>query len=48
VPDWTPFRQESADTLNAIVANCGSDTKAELGKLAATFNDELSKQGARA
>jgi multiple sugar transport system substrate-binding protein len=48
VPDWTPFRQESADTLNAIVANCGSDPKAELGKLAATFNDELSKQGARA
>jgi multiple sugar transport system substrate-binding protein len=48
VPDWTPFRQDSADTLNAIVANCGSNPKAELDKLAAKFNDELSKQGAKA
>jgi multiple sugar transport system substrate-binding protein len=48
VPDWTPFRQDSADTFNAIVANCGSDPKAELDKLAATFDDELAKQGAKA
>jgi multiple sugar transport system substrate-binding protein len=48
VPDWTPFRQESADTLNAIVSNCASDTKAELDKLANTFTDELTKQGAKA
>jgi len=48
VPDWTPFRQDSADTLNAIVANCSSNTKAELDKLAKTFGDELSKQGAKA
>jgi multiple sugar transport system substrate-binding protein len=48
VPDWTPFRQESADAFNAIVANCGSDPKAELDKLAAEFNDELAKQGAKA
>jgi multiple sugar transport system substrate-binding protein len=45
VPDWTPFRQTSADTINAIVANCGSDTKAELTKLAQTFQTELNKQG---
>jgi multiple sugar transport system substrate-binding protein len=48
VPDWTPFRQDSADTLNAIVANCGSSPKAELDKLAAKFTDELTKQGAKA
>jgi len=48
VPDWTPFRQTSADTLNAIVSNCASDTKAELDKLAQKFNDELTKQGAKA
>jgi multiple sugar transport system substrate-binding protein len=48
VPEWTPFRQKSADTINAIVANCGSNTKAELEKLATTFAEELSKQGAKA
>jgi multiple sugar transport system substrate-binding protein len=45
VPDWTPFRQSSSDTFNAIVANCGSNTKQELTKLASTFEDELAKQG---
>jgi len=45
VPDWTPFRQASADTINAIVADCDSDTKAELDKLAETFGAELEKQG---
>jgi multiple sugar transport system substrate-binding protein len=48
VPDWTPFRQDSADTFNAIVANCGSEEKAELDKLAAKFGAELAKQGAKA
>jgi multiple sugar transport system substrate-binding protein len=48
VPDWTPFRQDSADTLNAIVADCASDPKAELDKLAGKFGDELAKQGAKA
>jgi multiple sugar transport system substrate-binding protein len=45
VPDFTPFRQTSAETINAIVANCASDTKAELDKLANKFTDELKKQG---
>jgi multiple sugar transport system substrate-binding protein len=45
VPDWTPFRQLSADSINAIVADCGSDTKAELTKLAGQFAEELTKQG---
>jgi multiple sugar transport system substrate-binding protein len=45
VPDWTPFRQSAAETFNTIVANCASDTKGELDKLAQTFDAELTKQG---
>ena len=48
VPEWTPFRQAAADTFNGIVADCGSDPKAQLDKLAQTFADELAKQGAKA
>ena len=48
VPQWTPFRQDSADTFNAIVADCASDPKAQLDKLAQKFSDELTKQGAKA
>ena len=48
VPDWTPFRQSSADTLNALVADCATDPKTALDKLAGTFADELTKQGAKA
>ncbi|GAA0798426.1 sugar ABC transporter substrate-binding protein [Spirilliplanes yamanashiensis] len=44
VPDWTPFRQSSADAMNAIFADCASDTKATLDKLAETFTAELTKQ----
>ncbi|BCY11411.1 sugar ABC transporter substrate-binding protein [Actinoplanes sp. L3-i22] len=47
VPDWTPFRQSSADTLNALVADCSQDPKAALAELAKTFSDELTKQGAK-
>ncbi|MBQ1073312.1 sugar ABC transporter substrate-binding protein [Micromonospora sp. C31] len=48
VPEWTPFQQSAAEAINAIVANCGSDTKGELEKLAATFANELTKQGVKA
>jgi multiple sugar transport system substrate-binding protein len=48
VPEWTPFRQESAETFNGIVADCASDPKAQLDKLAQQFADELTKQGAKA
>ncbi|NUT36310.1 MAG: sugar ABC transporter substrate-binding protein [Hamadaea sp.] len=41
VPEWTPFRTASAEALNAIVANCTSDPKAELAKLADKFAAEL-------
>ncbi|WP_250036620.1 sugar ABC transporter substrate-binding protein [Paractinoplanes maris] len=44
VPDWTPFRQSAADTLNTLFANCSTDTKAALDKLAQTYTDELTKQ----
>jgi multiple sugar transport system substrate-binding protein len=48
VPDWTPFRQDSANTLNAIASDCSLDVKAQLDKLNDTFNSLLTKQGARA
>ncbi|WP_431880310.1 sugar ABC transporter substrate-binding protein [Micromonospora marina] len=48
VPDWTPFRQSAAETINGIVANCDSDTGRELEKLAETFAAELTKQGVKA
>jgi multiple sugar transport system substrate-binding protein len=48
VPDWTPFRQAAADTLNGIVADCSSNVDTALAKLADTFAQELSKQGAKA
>ncbi len=48
VPDWTPFRQSSADTLNALVADCAADPKAALSKLSQTFADELAAQKAQA
>jgi multiple sugar transport system substrate-binding protein len=48
VPDWTPFRQAAAETYNAIVADCGSDTKGHLDKLTKTFADELTRQGVAA
>ncbi len=40
--------RSSADTLNAIVADCSSDPKAALDKLAETFAAELTKQGVKA
>lgn len=46
VKDWTPFRQASAEALNGMVADCGSDPRATLAKLAESFSAELKKQGA--
>jgi multiple sugar transport system substrate-binding protein len=45
LPAFTPFRQAASDTINAIVANCGSNAKAELDKLNTKFTDQLSTQG---
>jgi multiple sugar transport system substrate-binding protein len=45
VPEWTPFLQNAATSINAVVANCGADVKGELTKLSGTFADDLRKQG---
>lgn len=44
VPNWAPFRQTSADAMNAVLANCGASVQAAMDKLAGTFTDELRKQ----
>jgi multiple sugar transport system substrate-binding protein len=44
VPSWTPFRQDAANTLNSVMADCGSNVQAQLDTLAATFTDELKRQ----
>ncbi|MGH3679003.1 MAG: sugar ABC transporter substrate-binding protein [Natronosporangium sp.] len=48
VPEWTPFRQASAEAFNAIAADCDADPAAELAELATTFAEELDRQGAAA
>jgi multiple sugar transport system substrate-binding protein len=44
VPNWAPFRQMAADVLNALMADCNSDVKTALDKLANQFTDELKRQ----
>jgi multiple sugar transport system substrate-binding protein len=44
IPNWTPIRQMSADSLNAIMANCDSNVKQELDKLAGQLSAELRRQ----
>jgi multiple sugar transport system substrate-binding protein len=44
VPNWAPFRQMAADSLNGVMADCSSDVKGALDKLAAEFATELKKQ----
>jgi multiple sugar transport system substrate-binding protein len=48
VKNWTPFRQMSADTINALTADCSADPKKSLDDLAAKFDAELEKQGIKA
>ncbi len=45
VPNWTPFRQEAADTLNGLMADCGADLRSALDNLAGEFTTELKRQG---
>jgi multiple sugar transport system substrate-binding protein len=45
VPNWTPFRQMAADTLNAVMADCGSNLKSALDRLAGSYSAELRRQG---
>ncbi|HEV2782378.1 MAG TPA: sugar ABC transporter substrate-binding protein [Actinophytocola sp.] len=45
VPEWTPFLQNAAAAINTVIADCNADVKAQLTKLAGTFDEELRKQG---
>ncbi|MFC0629245.1 sugar ABC transporter substrate-binding protein [Kribbella deserti] len=45
IPNWTPVRQQSADTINALIADCGLDLNAELTKLDKQLGETLSQQG---
>lgn len=44
VPNWAPFRQTTADAINAVMANCGSDVRQSMDKLADQLGAELKKQ----
>ncbi|HZX01862.1 sugar ABC transporter substrate-binding protein [Kribbella sp.] len=45
VPNWTPIRQSTADTVNALIADCGLDLDSELKKLDQKLGDTLNQQG---
>jgi multiple sugar transport system substrate-binding protein len=45
IPSWTPVRQMTADTVNALLADCTLDLKAELTKLDGKLTAELLTQG---
>jgi multiple sugar transport system substrate-binding protein len=44
VPNWAPFRQISADALNAVMANCASDVRQSMDALADKLGAELKRQ----
>jgi multiple sugar transport system substrate-binding protein len=44
VPDWTAIRQITAETVNALAADCGLDPRTELGKLSTRIAGELRAQ----
>ncbi|GIG62197.1 sugar ABC transporter substrate-binding protein [Longispora fulva] len=48
VPNWAPFRQTTADAMNAVYANCGTSVKTAMDDLAGKLSDELKKQNALA
>ncbi|MGV9304234.1 ABC transporter substrate-binding protein [Nonomuraea sp. NPDC003727] len=48
IPNWTPVRQATADTVNALVADCGLDLKGELQKLDTKLAGILAEQGVAA
>lgn len=45
IPNWTPVRQDTADTVNALIADCDLDVQAELTKLDTKLSEVLSQQG---
>jgi len=48
LPNFQPFRQKTAEGLNAIFATCANDVPAQLGTLAGDLRDELEAQGVAA
>ena len=46
VPNWAPIRQSSADALNAVWADCGSDVKTEMEAANTKLTQELQNQQA--
>jgi multiple sugar transport system substrate-binding protein len=45
IPNWTAVRQGTADTVNALIADCSLDTESELKKLDQKLTDILTQQG---
>ncbi|WP_284230862.1 sugar ABC transporter substrate-binding protein [Arenivirga flava] len=45
VPNWNPFLNGSAVTLNALISDCSLDVRAEMERLDRTFTAELEQQG---
>ncbi|MEV6413772.1 sugar ABC transporter substrate-binding protein [Kribbella sp. NPDC051718] len=45
IPNWTPIRQDSADTINALIADCGLNLETEMSTLDGKLAAALSKQG---
>ncbi len=45
LPNFQPFRQQTAEGLNGIFARCGTDVRGDLGKLAEGLRKELAAQG---
>ncbi|MEU8248581.1 sugar ABC transporter substrate-binding protein [Nonomuraea sp. NPDC048916] len=46
VPNWAPIRQDSADAINAVWADCSADVKAKMDALNTTLTQELQSQKA--
>jgi multiple sugar transport system substrate-binding protein len=46
VPNWTPFRQISADAINTVWADCSADVTAAMTALDGKFTQELQTQHA--
>ncbi|WP_176168910.1 sugar ABC transporter substrate-binding protein [Krasilnikoviella flava] len=44
VPNWNPFLNESAKTLNALISDCSLDVRSEMEKLDDVFTAELAHQ----
>jgi multiple sugar transport system substrate-binding protein len=46
VPNWAPIRQDSADTINAVWADCSADVKTAMDELNTKLTQELQSQNA--